>query len=95
MQKLFGILIGAACLAAVELRAVNINFYSGFSSTVGGAPYSGLVTNYSVTNLTIQSVSAVGLASFGADISGRFQIPQDGSYRFQSIQSPFASRLRE
>ena len=35
MQKVVGILLGAACLAAVELRAVNINIYSGFSATMG------------------------------------------------------------
>src|SRR5437762_199104 len=85
MQKLVGILIGAVCLAGVELRAVNVSIYSGFSAAVGGAPYSGLVTNYSVTNITILSVPSAGLASFGADVSGQLQIPQDGSYRFQLV----------
>src|SRR2546421_9305265 len=85
MRNLVGILIGAVCLTAVESRAININIFSGFSPSPGGAPYSGLVTNYSVTNVTIQSVSSAGLASFGADISGRFQIPHDGSYRFQLV----------
>lgn len=66
---------------------VNVNIYSGHSTTGGGTPYSNLVGSLKSTGVNFATSTSYnwhpfGLSDFGANITGLLQIPSDGTYAF-------------
>jgi len=82
--------LAGAALAFSEHRLqaqVNVDIYSGFSASGGGAPYSGLVGSFGSTDVMFATNTGFnwhpfGLADFGADITGFLSVAADGDYGF-------------
>ncbi len=73
--------------SAAQEQCINVNVYSGFTASGGGAPYSdfvGSLTAAGVSFLTDNSESwhPFGLGDFGADITGVSNVAADGTYTF-------------
>jgi hypothetical protein len=66
---------------------INVNVYSGFNPSGGGAPYGGLVGSFNASAVTFASDFGYGwhpfaLFDFGADITGALAVPANGTYTF-------------
>ncbi len=76
-----------AAAASHATGVVNVDIYSGFVPSGGGAPYSGLVGSF--TSPDVQFATSTGYnwhpffeLDFGADITGCINVPTTGSYLF-------------
>jgi hypothetical protein len=90
-MKFLTSLLAVAALAVVTpvYGTITVDIYSGFTSTGGGAPYSGLVGSFipDTNNVLFASNTGFnwhpfGLSSFGADIKGSIITDVDGSVPF-------------
>lgn len=82
-------LLAAAALAVSGVSHANVitNIYSGYTTSGGGAPYSGFVGSLSTPGISFATDTGYswhpfGLASFGADVSASLQVPVAGTYTF-------------
>lgn len=86
------------CVAGnLHAASVNVDIYSGFTTTGGGAPFSGLVGSFTADDVLFATNTGYawhpfGLGSFGADISGILGVVADGTYTF-TLNSDDGSRL--
>ncbi len=67
---------------------MTVDIYSGFSTTGGGAPYSGLVGSLKAGSISFATDTGYnwhpfGRGSFGADIKGVLNVAADGTYTFK------------
>jgi hypothetical protein len=74
-----------ACAGAAGL--VNVNVYSGHSTTNGGTPYSGLLGSLDAAGVSFATDTGFqwhpfGATAFGADITGCLSVAADGVYSF-------------
>jgi len=70
-----------------EAALIDVNIYSGFSDSGGGAPYSNLVGSFTSSDIafatnTGYSWHPFGLSSFGADMTGFLEVTTTGTYGF-------------
>jgi len=77
--------------------AIQVSIYSGFGTTGGGAPYSGLVGTFAATGVSFATDTGYlwhpfGLTDFGADITGTLVVAADDTYTF-SLDSDDGSVL--
>ncbi|MGR8941315.1 MAG: PA14 domain-containing protein [Gammaproteobacteria bacterium] len=93
VQKLTGMLFAILAMSATAVsnanaaQPVHVEIYSGFVSSGGGAPYSGLVGEFDTTAIDFATTTGYnwhpfGQAEFGADMTGFIQIPSNGLYTF-------------
>lgn len=82
-------LLTAAALAMSTIASANVttNIYSGFSTSGGGAPYSGFVGSLNTPGISFATDTGYnwhpfGLGSFGADVMASMTAPADGTYTF-------------
>jgi hypothetical protein len=93
----FLIIMAIALARAVPVQALNVDIFSGFTTSGGGTPYSGLVGSFTFPDIqfgtnTGFSWHPFGLASFGADITGSIVVSAPGTYTF-SLNSDDGSLL--
>jgi hypothetical protein len=91
MKKVLMLLTVALLLAVGSATAgVTVDVYSGYGTTGGGAPFSGLVGSFTSPDVmfakdTWYGWHPFGLGSFGAEITGCLDVATDGSYDFSLI----------
>jgi hypothetical protein len=91
------IILATALAGAMPAQALNVDIFSGSTTSGGGAPYSGLVGSF--TSPDIQFATNTGynwhpfsLGDFGADITGSIVVSAPGIYPF-SLNSDDGSQL--
>jgi len=80
-------LAGMPSKSAAQEQCVNVNVYSGFTDSGGGAPYSDLVESFMAASVSFASDTGYswhpsGLTDFGADITGALCVAAAGTYSF-------------
>ena len=80
-------LCGASLLRA---DGVNVDIYSGFQDTGGGAPFTGFVGSFTSSDIqfgtdTDFQWAPFGMAYFGADLTGAIDVAATGVYRLAMI----------
>jgi hypothetical protein len=91
MKRGFILLLAGAvwALGAADVHAgvLTVDVYSGFGSTGGGAPYSGLIGMFTASDILFATSTGYawhpfGVGSFGADITGTLDAAAGGTYAF-------------
>ncbi len=81
-------LISLVWAAAASAGVVNVDIYSGHSTTGGGTPYTNLVESFTSPDIMFGTNTGfdwhpADLDSFGADITGCLDVAVDGNYQFK------------
>jgi hypothetical protein len=81
----------------LNAQAVTVDIYSGFQTSGGGAPYSGLVGSFTSPDILFATNTGwawhpFGMGSFGADITGCLSVAASDNYSF-SLSSDDGSLL--
>jgi hypothetical protein len=73
--------------ATVTFTTINVDIYSGFTPSGGGAPYSGLAGSFTVGDVKFATTTGFdwhpfGLFEFGANVFGYLNVAASGTYTF-------------
>jgi len=92
-----GFSLALTCFVPLDVMALNVDIFSGHSTSGGGAPFSNLAGSFTSPDISFATSTGYdwhpfGLGNFGADITGILSIPSNGNYIF-SLNSDDGSLL--